>query len=119
MLEAPIMPLIGSPFLLVGYPRPRWHWPYSIPDNNNSLIDPKGTSDSMLYKHIMPYIMKSLRVNFKRGTVGNVRSGDFFFIRYEDLMILVTVLEAGCGYIVITTKGLELKPTSCHHVEGL
>jgi len=119
ILDAPLVPLVGSPFFLIGFPRPKWHWPYTNPPDNSDMRNPNGSSDTMLYKHILPYVKKSLHVCFKRGTVGLVRPGDFLLIRFEDLILWVTIVESGCGYAILNAKGLELKPTSCHHTEGL
>ena len=36
----------------------------------------------------------------------------------DALLVMVQVLECGCGWAQLLCKGLELQETSCHHVEA-
>jgi len=48
----------------------------------------------------------------------DVRGGEIFLLRRDALLVMVQVLERGCGWVQLLCKGLELQETSCHHVEA-
>ena len=47
-----------------------------------------------------------------------MRGGEIFLLRRDALLLMVQVLERGCGWTQLLCKGLELQETSCHHVEA-
>ena len=127
VLSAPLLPVVGSPCFLIGFPRPRWHggpttqaWRSRM--GSRSVVDstePEGTADQALYKHMLPSLCEQFAAAYSGGATGELRAGDQFVGRYEDCVVWVSVLECGYGYHVLAVQGLELRITSCHNVEGL
>lgn len=112
MLAAPLLPVLGVPLFIVGFPRPKRHWPSTTGSQSASL-------DSAYYKHLMPSAVTGLLAAIDAGEVGSdVRGGEIFLLRRDALLLMVQVLERGCGWTQLLCKGLELQETSCHHVEA-
>ena len=112
MLSAPLLPVLGVPLFIVGFPRPRRHWPSTAGSQSASL-------DAAYYKHLMPSAVKSLLGAINTGQLGSdVRGGEIFLLRRDALLVMVQVLERGCGWAQVLCKGLELQETSCHHLEA-
>jgi len=112
MLSAPILPVLGVPLFIVGFPRPRRHWPSTAGSQSASL-------DAAYYKHLMPSAVKGLLTAINNGQLGSdVRGGEIFLLRRDALLVMVQVLERGCGWAQLLCKGLELQETSCHHLEA-
>lgn len=126
-LSAPLLPLVGSPCFVIGFPRPRWHgapttqaWKSRTGQRSvGEVTEPEGTADQALYKHMLPSLCEQFGKAYSGGAPGELRGGDHFVVRYEDCVAWITVLECGYGYNVLAVQGLELKITSCHNVEGL
>ena len=126
-LSAPLLPVVGSPCFLIGFPRPRWHGgpttqAWRSRTGSRSVVDvteSEGTADQALYKHMLPSLCEQFAAAYSGGATGELRAGDQFVGRYEDCVVWVSVLECGYGYHVLAVQGLELRITSCHNVEGL
>jgi hypothetical protein len=105
MLSAPLLPLLGVPLFIVGYPRPKRHWPPADADS-----EVQASLDSAYYKHLMPSAVRSLQAAISGGEVGaDVRGGEMFLLRRDALLVLIQVLERGCGWATLLCKGLELQ----------
>ena len=111
-LSAPLLPVLGVPLFVIGFPRPKRHWP-SIQGSQAASLD------AAYYKHLMPSAIRGLVAAIFGGEVGSdVRGGEIFLLRRDSLLVMVQVLERGCGWVQLLCKGLELQETSCHHVEA-
>jgi hypothetical protein len=54
--------------------------------------------------------VKSLQAAISGGEVGaDVRGGEMFLLRRDALLVLIQVLERGCGWATLLCKGLELQ----------
>eukprot|EP00698_Gefionella_okellyi_P026164 TRINITY_DN987_c0_g1_i1.p1 TRINITY_DN987_c0_g1~~TRINITY_DN987_c0_g1_i1.p1 ORF type:complete len:1045 (-),score=241.02 TRINITY_DN987_c0_g1_i1:90-3140(-) len=109
-LSAPLLPLLGLPMFIVGFPRPRWHWPPEDASSNGV--------DAAFYQQLMPSIQQLVSDRLETGALGDVGAGSFFFIRHQALIAWVQILERGCGYVILEVHGLEQQETSCHHAEA-
>ena len=56
--------------------------------------------------------------NLVLSFVGEVKTGNYYLLRYQDRLVWVQILEQGLGYCKISVKGLELQETSCHTIEA-
>jgi hypothetical protein len=112
VLMLPILPLLGIPFFVLGFPRPLRTW--STCGSSYSLC-----TDTVFYKHMLPSVLSQFSKMVGRGLLGiSVSPGDMFLMRSETFFVLVEVLEKGLGYVSVNVKGLELQTTSCHAVEA-
>jgi hypothetical protein len=127
-LGAPLLPLLGAPCFILGYPRPLWHAPPSRQTGKDDEWAELGDvekgfapvdADKTMYKQLLPPLFAAVLKTYNRGGAGGLRPGDMLVARYEDLIGWVRCHEAGYGYVVLSLAGLELKVTSCHNVEGL
>eukprot|EP01043_Picozoa_sp_COSAG02_P037307 COSAG02_NODE_2789_length_8024_cov_8.486183_4_plen_942_part_01 len=126
-LSAPLLPVVGSPCFIIGFPRPRWHGgpttqAWRSRTGSRSVADvtePEGSADQALYKHMLPSLCEQFSAAYSGGATGELQAGDQFVGRYEDCVVWMSVLECGYGYHVLAVQGLELRITSCHNVEGL
>ena len=125
-LAAPLLPLLGAPCFVVGYPRPVWHAPPSRQPSSiaggkaeKAGVPPAVEPDAALYQQMVPGLIRAVLDLFNRTSAGELRAGDMLMARYEDAIIWLSCHEAGYGYMVLSVAGLELKITSCHNVEGL
>jgi len=75
MLSAPLLPVLGVPLFLIGFPRPKRHWPSTKGSQAASL-------DAAYYKHLMPSVVKGLLAAIDGGQLGSdVRGGEIFLLR--------------------------------------
>lgn len=124
-LAAPVIPLLGSPILILGYPRPQRIWAsfggkYGM--NESSGAAANGGPDTVFYKQMLPSIYSALDRGLRNGQLTHLSSleaGGFFLLRLEPYLLWGAVLERGLGYVIVQLKGLELQSTSCHTVEAL
>eukprot|EP01105_Mastigella_eilhardi_P007797 TRINITY_DN1949_c0_g1_i2.p1 TRINITY_DN1949_c0_g1~~TRINITY_DN1949_c0_g1_i2.p1 ORF type:complete len:724 (-),score=161.24 TRINITY_DN1949_c0_g1_i2:58-2229(-) len=128
VLSAPLVPFLGIPLFLLGFPRPQRSW-YRIGSHTN------GSADVVYYAQLLPRLLHTLQHDAVGGaawalvkqqlgapmnvTLGYATPGTMYLMRYETRTVIVQVVERGRGYLVFVTKGLELTPTSCHNEEGL
>ena len=124
-LSAPILPLLGSPILLLGFPRPQRTWRLSggkFGMNVEAVSGEVGNggADTVFYQQQFPEIHRAIQAALLEGPLTYTFStGDFFLLRSEPYLIWCSVLEKGLSHVVIQMKGLELQTTSCHTVEAL
>ncbi|KAJ1494076.1 hypothetical protein T484DRAFT_1766571 [Baffinella frigidus] len=115
-LNAPLLPLLGLPFFLIAFPRPRFHWPAS---GGKSGDVQSSSLDAAYYKHLAPALVREIQCAILAGDLGAaVGGGEFLLVRRDAFMVLVQVLERGQCFVTLLLKGLELQETSCHHVEA-
>ena len=115
MLSAPLLPVLGIPLFIVGFPRPKRHWPAG----ESATAAAAASLDAAYYKHLVPAAARGLLAAIGEGAVGgDVRGGEIFLLRRDSLLLMVQVLERGCGWAHLLCKGLELQETSCHHQEA-
>jgi hypothetical protein len=124
-LCSPILPLLGSPILLLGFPRPQRTWrlsggKYGMNVEAASGEVGNGGADTVFYQQQFPEIHKAIQAALLEGPLTYTFStGDFFLLRSEPYLIWCSILEKGLSHVVIQMKGLELQTTSCHTVEAL
>jgi len=111
-LAAPLLPVLGVPIFLIGFPRPRRHWPLSASFSSSSF-------DAAYYKQLVPSLSSSLLRALRQGSLGFGWGGDeLLLVRREGMILFVQLLEQGRDYVHFVFKGLEFQETSCHHVEA-
>mmetsp|Transcript_28732 Transcript_28732/g.46522 ORF Transcript_28732/g.46522 Transcript_28732/m.46522 type:complete len:1392 (-) Transcript_28732:795-4970(-) len=109
--SASLLPLLGVPFFVFGFPRPRRFW--------HSAAQATSTSDdAQVYRHLCGPLVKSLSTAGRSGCLGDMSPGDMFLMRQEAMLLWVQVLERGLSHAYVNVKGLELQETSCHHIEA-
>jgi len=62
-LSAPLLPVLGVPLFIIGFPRPKRHWP-SMPGSQAASLD------AAYYKHLMPSAVQGLVAAILAGEVG-------------------------------------------------
>lgn len=110
-LSAPIMPFLGIPLFVIGFPRPLRVW-------HTSGSNYQQSKDSIYYEQLVPRLTEGLASFFENGVGGWGNAGEMFLLRLESKLIWVHILERGNKYVSTLIKGLELQETSCHHVEA-
>ncbi|CAK8989375.1 Pecanex-like protein 4 (Pecanex homolog protein 4), partial [Durusdinium trenchii] len=112
-LDAPLIPVAGTPFFVVGFPRPKRLWPrISSPSS--------AAAEGQFYAQLLPHVVNQLPTLVRTDQVQLSRFGDtILMMRFEKMIAWLCVLEAEAGYCLVYLKGLELQePTSCHNVES-
>ena len=111
VISAPILPLFTLPVFLLSFPRTQRFWP-SLINYGSSYSKCK---DSIYYHHDIPLINKAMVNVFSDRSVS---AGDFYLLRYQDRIIIVTILEHGQQFVTLNMRGLEMQETSCHTIEA-
>ncbi|OQR85632.1 pecanex-like protein 4 [Achlya hypogyna] len=115
VLLAPLYPLCGSTLFFVGFPRPRRFWQAFTPYHDGM--------DGTYYEHMFEALALDLPGLLAPSSVLCQRSPcvgrDVFFLRVDNFLGLLEVLELSATTAVVRFKGLELQETtSCHHLEA-
>mmetsp|Transcript_25043 Transcript_25043/g.57669 ORF Transcript_25043/g.57669 Transcript_25043/m.57669 type:complete len:1323 (-) Transcript_25043:31-3999(-) len=110
-VSAPLLPLLGVPVFLCAFPRPLRHWP----DSGGRA---GGGTDGQYYAQMSPRLAQEFVAGLNSGKFGLAPPGSYFICRRDGYIILIQILESGCGYTLLHVKGLELQETSCHTVEA-
>jgi len=111
VLNAPILPFLGMPFFIIGFPRPLRIWPTA--GASFSKCD-----NSSLYQTLENDFIKKLPSLIKKGDLGRVEAGNIYLFRSEFYIIWLEILECGQNFVTFVMKGLELQTTSCHAAEA-
>jgi hypothetical protein len=115
LLHAPLVPFLGTPVFILGFPRPRRFWA-------RLSQSPPGDSRSegALYAQLSAEALRALPALVRGGwgPLGDLCFGDMLLLRVELYVLLLQVVESGRGYATVCVRGLELQQTSCHAVEA-
>lgn len=136
LINAPLMPVMGSAFFMLSYMRPTKFW------NNNAsnkkkieqedstlkkqlLDDPIPSSltgdsenfNAIFYEHLSIVLQKSLYGDLTLGRWGHVDNDNFFILSSDYLNCLVHIIEIGNGFVLFQLRGLEFKGTYCQQRE--
>ena len=85
-LSAPLVPLLGCPLFVPGFPRPQRQWPATLQASNGS--------DAALYVQALPRILQLLRRLLPTGALGGARPGAVVLLRLEKMLVWVQVRGA-------------------------
>lgn len=111
IISAPLLPLFTLPVFLISFPRTRRFWP-SLFNYGSSY---HNCRDSVYYQQDVPELSRALQGVF---SAASAQPGDYFLFRYQDRILIVTVLESGHSFHTLNISGLEMQETSCHTVEA-
>eukprot|EP01107_Rhizomastix_libera_P006623 TRINITY_DN2077_c0_g2_i6.p1 TRINITY_DN2077_c0_g2~~TRINITY_DN2077_c0_g2_i6.p1 ORF type:complete len:1139 (-),score=298.02 TRINITY_DN2077_c0_g2_i6:11-3427(-) len=127
-LSSPLIPFLGIPFFILGYPRPKRVWRES-----NNIAG--SLTDGVYYSHLIPKLLAKIQGTSGDDSVsgkikrmlglcvdpafGMADVGTQYLFRIETRIVMLQVVERGRGYAIFIAKGLELKVTSCHNTEGI
>ena len=112
LLTLTVIPIFTLPVFVPSYPHMTSFW--SSQRQHSSW----GVREAVFYEEVCPEVCKIFKQLIRRGVLLSPSCGQIFLIRYEDRIIVVTVLEVGYQYIGLSYKGLELETTSCHDIEA-
>lgn len=105
VLDAPILPIFGTPIVFIGFPRPKRFWP--------AYQEVRNSEEGAYYEQVLEQVKGTFEC------LEDLKSGMIYVIKIEKLVIYVLITEVGLGYFEIVIKGLELQEaTSCHHLEA-
>lgn len=103
-LSIPLLPFVTLPIYLPSSPRPFRLWPtYGIYTSSE---------DSLIYQQAFPHIYSKIKeIIIRCGLLGfsGLEVGNYFLIRFEKLIVIVSVVESGNEYYNFVIKGLELQ----------
>lgn len=99
VVSSPLLPLLGLPLFVVGFPRPRRHWP-------NVGSGPESTAlEAAYYQQASPALLKSLISAAASGSLGaGIAGGEFFLLRRDTLLVLVQVPNAVFSALFLSSK---------------
>ena len=130
LIDAPIMPLMGSALFVLSYMRPVKFWERSYKsrrvDNrtlrldsqfNHSTNPDSENLNAIFYEHLTNVLRESLCGDVTLGRWGQVHQGDFYVLSSDYLNCLVHVVEMGNGFLTFQLRGLEFKGTYCQQRE--
>jgi hypothetical protein len=126
LLGAPIIPFLGLPIFVLGFPRSSRIWPQSqgMEGNSNERVYYKQLVTTQLTFHPssptqIPRIITNLQSLLFSGTLRNALPGSFFIMRFESRLVWMEIAERGGSHCSVVLKGLEMQETtSCHHLEA-
>lgn len=113
IISAPLLPLFTLPIFLVSFPRTKRFWP-SLVSYGSSY---HKCSDSVYYQQDIHELARVLHGVFLTGSA-SVQPGDFYLLRYQDRILIVSILEHGHRFFTTNFRGLEMQETSCHTIEA-
>ncbi|KAJ4456405.1 putative SDR family oxidoreductase [Paratrimastix pyriformis] len=108
---SPMLPLLGLPLFIFGFPRPLMHW-HTLGSTSSA------SPESVLYETVWPGMAKALKHAIVRGQLDGT-PGTFHLVRCENMLAWVQVVECWRNQITVSLKGLELQGTSCHNQEAI
>ena len=112
LLTLTLIPIFTLPVFLPSYPHMTSFW--SSQGQHSSW----GVREAIFYEEVCPEVCRTFKQLVRQGVILSLSCGQIFLIRYEDRIIVVTVLEVGYQYTGLSYKGLELETTSCHDIEA-
>ncbi|KAI8917917.1 Pecanex protein-domain-containing protein [Powellomyces hirtus] len=113
VLDAPMMPVLGTPIFWMGFPRPTRFWPSLDGDYTPS-------SDSHLYATLLPTLLPRISYALALGRIPSLDpSGNVLLARLGSRLLLIRCVESYFEGPVCVVTGGELEPTSCHAREGV
>ncbi|TPX38078.1 hypothetical protein SmJEL517_g00313 [Synchytrium microbalum] len=110
ILDAPLVPLFGLPFVWIGFPRIARFWP-------NTGSEAPHSADSTLYSSLAPPLLKEISRKCQ-SRLSPARIGTTYLARQESRILLIRIVSTSFEGITVSLRGLELQGTSCHAVEG-
>lgn len=113
IISAPLLPLFTLPVFLVSFPRTKRFWP-SLVSYGSSY---HNCSDSVYYQQDILELSRVLHQVFLTGSA-SMQPGDFYLLRYQDRILIVSILERGHRFFTTNFRGLEMQETSCHTIEA-
>lgn len=114
VLSAPLLSLFTLPIFSVSFPRTRHFWPGLINFGSTFL---KSTEETVYYQQAETEMAKAVHSSISCGAV-SPQPGTNVLIRFDNRLVLVTILEVGHGFCTFSMRGLELQETSCHSEEA-
>ncbi|KRX07521.1 hypothetical protein PPERSA_11070 [Pseudocohnilembus persalinus] len=112
VLDTPLVPFLGLPLFVLGFPRPKRIWP-----SLNSVV--QSTGESSLYNKFTHNFQNKLQ-NIVNKYQYLFTPGKFFLIRIDKYLATLQILENGREYLVINIRGSESQdPVSCHSHEAM
>eukprot|EP00741_Cyanophora_paradoxa_P008349 tig00001299_g8076.t1 len=108
---APLVPLLGVPLFLFGFPRPLRAWP-------TAARSVAAADEAHVYAAMAPSLARAVGAAVRGGQLGDAQPGSFYLARLDAMTAWIQVLEAGRGWRRVQVKGLELQETSCHTAEA-
>ena len=112
LLTLTVIPIFTLPIFVPSYPHMKSFWSSQVQHSS------WGVREAVFYEEVCPEVCKIFKQLIRRGVILSPSCGQIFLIRYEDRIIVVTVLEVGYQYVGLSYKGLELETTSCHDIEA-
>lgn len=113
IISAPLLPLFTLPLFLVSFPRTNRFWP-SLFSYGSSY---HNCSDSVYYQQDTLELSRVIHEVFLTGSA-SVQPGDFYLLRHQDRILIVSILECGHRFLTMNIRGLEMHETSCHTIEA-
>lgn len=115
LLDTATVPFLGFAFFVIGYPKPQRGWSSSNPAHAN----PNGErSDGHLYHSMLDDLSEQLESVIDEDPF-SFCCDRFYMLKNSQMIMLVQVLERGCGFVIISVKGTELLETTICHAEEL
>ena len=100
-VSAPLIPLLGLPIFIMGFPRPARQSP--IAGSSYS-----ANQDTVFYQQLMPRILEGLPSKLYSGFFGEAAEGSYYLMRFESRIIWMEILERGYGFSVVRNYSLEM-----------
>ncbi len=94
-MGAPLIPFLGLPIFIIGFPRPSRQWPLAG-------MSYSASDDSVYYKQMIPEVVQRLPEMINSGRLGDVESSSFYLLRFESRIIWMQVVERGYGYLTVS-----------------
>ena len=132
LVNAPIMPFMGSAIFIMSYMRPVKFWERSYRPRRSEEtrrsrvqlllpVDLKNTDsenlNAIFYEHLTYALQRTLSGDLILGRWGKCGPGDFFILSSDYLNCLVHIIELGNGFVTFQLRGLEFKGTYCQQRE--
>lgn len=111
LLNAPLLPLLGMPIYILGFPRPLRQW-QSFQDTVS------GSSEASFYRLLQPQL-QTILPNILSTVCFNVRPGTTLLFRLEKMLGFIQVIETGMDYTRVVIRGLELQVCSVYRLYSL
>jgi hypothetical protein len=112
LLDAPCMAYLGTPLLIISFPRPVRFW-------ESRVSEYKSGKDTALYSSMAPSLLKALSKSIKSGILPQLNVNDCWLCRFEARILLIRIIESWNDGIIVEVAATELEPTSCHALEGV